>query len=77
MYWTESVWWEIIAFDESCENTIREFSSYVWDEKAMERGEDKPVKQQDHAMDAIRYFCNTILGNSKAIIKSKAKIGAY
>lgn len=68
---------EQIVFDPSCENTIREFSSYVWDEKAMERGEDKPVKQQDHAMDAIRYFCNTILGNSKAIVKNKAKIGAH
>lgn len=38
-----------------CESTLKEFSSYVWDEKATQRGEDKPLKQNDHAMDALRY----------------------
>lgn len=66
-----------IMFYTCCENTIREFASYTWDEKAMERGEDKPIKQFDHAMDAVRYFCNTVLGQQRAIVKSKAKIGAY
>lgn len=50
-----------IAVYKDCKNTIMEFSSYVWDMKACERGEDKPVKQNDHAMDAIRYFCYTII----------------
>lgn len=40
---------------ESCINTIGETASYVWDDKAQERGEDKPLKQHDHAMDALRY----------------------
>jgi PBSX family phage terminase large subunit len=66
-----------IAFYKCCVNTIREFASYVWDEKAMDHGEDRPIKQHDHAMDAVRYFCNTILGTNRAIIKSKAKIGVY
>ena len=52
---------EKIAFHESCVNTIKEFASYIWDAKASERGEDKPVKQHDHAMDAVRYFCYTII----------------
>lgn len=52
---------EKISFSEACENTIKEFSSYVWDEKATNRGEDKPTKENDHAMDAIRYFCYTII----------------
>lgn len=50
-----------IRFLDSCENTIKEFSSYTWDEKAVDRGEDKPVKEYDHAMDAVRYFCYTIV----------------
>lgn len=50
-----------IAFDESCENTIKEFSAYIWDKKAADRGEDKPIKTNDHAMDAVRYFCYTVL----------------
>lgn len=43
----------------SCENTIREFASYVWDETACQRGDDKPLKQNDHAMDMLRYALMT------------------
>jgi PBSX family phage terminase large subunit len=41
-----------------CTNTISELSAYRWDPKAQERGEDKPIKQHDHALDAIRYVTN-------------------
>lgn len=44
-----------------CRNTINEFKSYVWDEKAARSGEEKPLKTMDHAMDAIRYYCKTML----------------
>lgn len=44
-----------------CENSIKEFQSYSWDESSTEG--DKPLKQNDHAMDDIRYFCYTILKN--------------
>ena len=50
-----------LLFLSKCENTIKEFSSYIWDSKACERGEDKPIKQHDHAMDAVRYFMFTIV----------------
>jgi phage terminase large subunit len=58
---------EKIAFYEGCKNTILEFNSYIWDIKASEKGEDKPVKQYDHCMDAVRYFCYTILARGKGI----------
>jgi len=64
-----------ILFSSSCVNTIMEFASYVWDNKAADRGEDKPIKQHDHAMDAVRYFCYTILNNKKARVKDKAAYG--
>ena len=41
-----------------CKDAIREFGLYRWDEK---KPEDTPVKENDHAMDDIRYFCQTIL----------------
>ena len=41
-----------------CKDAIREFGLYRWDEK---KPEDTPVKENDHAMDDIRYFCHTIL----------------
>lgn len=47
-----------ILIHSSCENSIREFGIYRWDEKA---AEDRVIKEFDHAMDDIRYFCNTIL----------------
>lgn len=50
-----------IKFNASCVNTLKEFSGYIWDKKATDRGEDKPVKVEDHAMDAVRYFCYTII----------------
>ena len=31
---------------------------YRWDE---EKNEDTVIKENDHAMDDIRYFCNTIM----------------
>jgi PBSX family phage terminase large subunit len=39
----------------SCKNLIREFFSYAWDPKAQARGEDKVIKENDHALDALRY----------------------
>lgn len=62
---------EKVAIHESCVNTIKEFASYTWDIKASEKGEDKPIKVHDHAMDAFRYFCYTIIRNKggMAILK--------
>jgi phage terminase large subunit len=41
---------------DSCTNTINEFGIYVWDPKAAARGEDAPLKDNDHCLDAARYF---------------------
>lgn len=48
----------IIKFHESCKNAFREFGLYSWDKDA---GEDRVIKENDHCMDAIRYFCMTVL----------------
>ena len=50
-----------VAISTNCSNTIKEFFGYVWDAKAGESGEDRPVKVSDHGMDAMRYFCYTML----------------
>lgn len=46
-----------------CENTLREFGSYAWDTNAAKRGEDKPAKQFDHTLDALRYVLHTMKAN--------------
>ena len=57
---------EKLVFDASCAETRKEFASYIWDEKAVAGGEDKPVKQWDHCMDAARYMCSTVIGRKTA-----------
>lgn len=57
----------LIRYNDCCKESLREITSYVWDEKAMQRGEDKPVKQNDHQMDADRYFVNTILFHNQSV----------
>lgn len=42
-----------------CASLIKEIESYVWDPKASEKGEDKPLKKDDHSIDAARYACFT------------------
>lgn len=54
-----------IKFTEQLTNLFKELSSYIWDEKAEQRGEDKPVKEHDHAMDAMRYFVYKIIRQKK------------
>lgn len=44
-----------------CVRTIEEIRVYAWDEKAAKRGDEQPVKSHDHAMDALRYFCRTVV----------------
>ena len=56
-----------LGFLENCKMTINEFAVYVWDSKATDRGEDAPIKENDHCMDAIRYFVNTILTNKNKL----------
>lgn len=47
-----------LLFDESCTKTFDEFVAYMWDEDA---GEDAVIKESDHSMDQMRYFCATIM----------------
>lgn len=44
---------------EDCPVLIKEIESYVWDSRAAERGEDRPLKKADHCIDAGRYCCYT------------------
>ena len=51
----------LIVYNDCCKETFRELSSYIWDVKATDRGEDKPIKENDHQLDADRYFVNTVV----------------
>lgn len=48
-----------LLISDRCPHLIEEIPSYVWDDKAAQKGEDKPVKVNDHAADALRYSVTT------------------
>ena len=51
-----------ILFRPGCKNTIQEFALYSW---KPDTTEDEVIKENDHCMDALRYFCYTHLATSK------------
>ena len=54
---------------ESCKNSIKQAQTYSWDIKAQQRGEDKPLKVDDHCCDMWR-------GGIMGPRKSRRKINA-
>ena len=58
-----------IKICDNCTDSIREFSLYRWDEKGL----DIPIKENDHAMDDIRYFVSTILDSGSGFVALAAK----
>jgi PBSX family phage terminase large subunit len=46
-----------LAIHKSCKILREHIQSYAWDPKAADRGEDKPIKKNDHSVDALRYAC--------------------
>lgn len=50
------------AVCECCKQTAADYEGYVWDSKAQLKGEDKPLKQNDHTKDTERYLLQTLFG---------------
>lgn len=48
----------IVRFHKTCVNTFNEFEAYSWDE---DKNRDEVIKENDHSMDQLRYFCHTVL----------------
>ena len=47
-----------LFFSKACKCTQMEFGAYAWDEKATV---DAVIKENDHSMDQMRYFVNTVM----------------
>lgn len=44
-----------VRVHKSCTWVLKELSSYCWDPNAQKNGKDKPLKENDHTLDAVRY----------------------
>ena len=51
-----------IRIGPDCRDTLREFSLYRWEEGS---SKDTVKKENDHAMDDMRYFVSTVLGRKQ------------
>lgn len=51
----------------SCKDDIEEIEGYVWDEKKSEKGEDAPLKVDDHGPDRDRYVLYSHLGKKRGL----------
>ncbi|WP_051997429.1 PBSX family phage terminase large subunit [Leptospira alstonii] len=55
----------------TCVHTIEEFSIYSWEEpKDGKNAKENPIKNHDHAMDALRYIALKIVGRKNRIVTS-------
>lgn len=52
-----------ILFGAQCRDTVREFGLYRWNEKS---ADDAVVKENDHAMDDIRYFVSAVIDSDES-----------
>ena len=49
-----------IQISTACPALLEEFGAYSWDEKAALSGVERPIKQNDHSLDALRYYVNSL-----------------
>jgi PBSX family phage terminase large subunit len=54
----------------TCTQTIDDYGAYVWDPKKAKRGEDAPMKSNDHTKDAERYALHTHFGQDSILYTS-------
>lgn len=49
-----------IKIHDTCVCLRDEMGTYLWDDKAAVRGEERPIKENDHSQDALRYKVNSL-----------------
>ncbi|WP_028814436.1 PBSX family phage terminase large subunit [Streptomyces flavidovirens] len=58
----------LLRVHRSCTGLLGELPGYAWDEKAAERGEDRPLKMDDHSADALRYALHSTAHEWRGLI---------
>lgn len=53
----------LMRVHEDMVNFRREVVTYSWDDKKSKKGDEEPIKKNDHAMDPARYACNDVFKN--------------
>jgi PBSX family phage terminase large subunit len=66
----------ILSIHRSCAGLLGELPGYVWDEKASDRGEDKPLKVDDHSVDGLRYGLHSTAHEWRHLVRATLEVAA-
>lgn len=61
----------LVSVHRSCTGLLSELPSYAWDDKAAAKGEDKPLKINDHSVDALRYGLHSTAHEWRSLIRTE------
>lgn len=67
---------DALKIHESCQGLLNEIPGYSWDEKAAEKGEDAPIKVDDHSVDALRYAVHTTRSTWRYLLRRDLQLAA-
>ncbi|MFC8432241.1 PBSX family phage terminase large subunit [Streptomyces sp. NPDC057253] len=67
---------DLLYIHRSCSGLLTELPSYAWDEKAAAAGDDKPLKVDDHSVDALRYGLHSTAHEWRALIRADLEVAA-
>ncbi|WP_441251186.1 PBSX family phage terminase large subunit [Kitasatospora sp. McL0602] len=54
----------------SCSGLLDELPGYAWDDAAAAKGEDKPIKVNDHSVDALRYALHSTVHGWRHLLRA-------
>lgn len=65
-----------LSVHRSCRGLIEELPGYAWDDTAAEKGEDKPIKANDHSVDALRYALHSTAHEWRHLVRANLEVAA-
>ncbi len=66
----------LVSVHRSCAGLLDELPGYAWDDKAAAAGTDKPIKANDHSVDALRYALHSTLDTWRHLIRTDLEAAA-
>ena len=58
-----------------CRQLVVELATYAWDQRAADRGVQKPVKRDDHGPDALRYHIASTIRERRELVIRDTRLG--
>jgi PBSX family phage terminase large subunit len=58
-----------LSVHRSCAGLLDELPAYAWDDSAAAKGQDKPIKANDHSVDALRYALHSTAHEWRHLIR--------